>query len=453
MFDQTLRRHKRRKTFGQIAASAGLCALAVTSWAAPPQGAFYGQVVDTATGKPVAAATVALRDKHSHVLAWTKTDAQGHYSLAANSIALLDLPTKKRRGMLAAIGRGFVQVVQLPVKAVGAAAGIASDTVKAMDPVGTVKAVAVGIVAGSPVPLAAQATTDLQNLTGADARQRARATAAQAVVNGSPAPHADAKPKDTAGPGEVSLLISAPQYKEFRGPSGAYWLDATGSLDHGQASAAQAWLDTVRLAPTTGDKNSDVQDQAAHLTDPTMDAALAAAGTMVKITVHLQTPTDPAVKVRVVAREQKTHQVAELTPQGNGVYAGDLALDPKMPLGDTTVTVAALKAAPVDTPLPSGKEGDPLLALAAHLDDLDADKPYRFDPRVTASENRIDLKMTILDPKQESPMAPPPPAPASPPAPTPPPTPAAASPATTPAVPPAPATTPAPAAPPKPAGH
>ncbi|MDQ2798905.1 MAG: hypothetical protein M3Y13_04595, partial [Armatimonadota bacterium] len=335
-----------------MAASAGLCALAVNSSAAPKsapsQGAFYGQVVDAATGKPVADATVALQDKHNHVLAWTKTDAQGHYALAANSIALLDLPTERRRGMLAAIGRGFVQVIQLPGKAVVAAAGVASDTVKAIDPVGTIKAAAAGIVSGSPVPLAAQATTDLQNLTGADTRQRARATAAQAVVNGSPAPHTDAKPKDVPGPGEVGLLISAPQYKEFRAPAGAYWLDATGSLDHGQASAAQAWLDTVRLAPAAGAKNSDVQDQAVHLTDPTLDAALAAAGSTVKITVHLQTPTEPAVKVRVVAREQKTHQVAELTPQGNGVYAGSLTLDPKMPLGDTTVTIAALKAAPVD---------------------------------------------------------------------------------------------------------
>lgn len=436
----------RRNSFGQTAASVGLCALALTASAAPqsaPQGGFYGQVVDAVTGKAVADATVALQDKHHHVLAWTKTDPQGHYALAANSIALLDLPTARRRGMLAAIGRGFVQVVQLPVKAVGAAVGVASDTVKAIDPVGTVKAAAVGMVAGSPLPLAAKASSDVQNLTGSDTQQRARTTAAQAVINGSPAPRANAKPKDMPGPGEVGLLISAPQYKEFRAPAGAYWLDATGSMDHGQASAAQAWLDTVRLAPATGDKNSDVQDQAVHLTDPTLDAALAAAGSTVKITVHLQTPTEPAVKVRVVAREQRTHQVAELMPQGNGVYAGSLTLDPKMPLGDTTVTIAALKDAPVDTPLPSGKEGDPLLALAAHLESLDADKPYRFDPRVTAGENRIDLKMTILDPKQESQAAPPPPAP----------TPAAASPpaAAPPATTPAPA--PAPATPPKPAGH
>lgn len=438
MFTQKIRCRKGQKSFRCMAASVGLCTLALTASAAPQsapsQGAFYGQVLDVASGKPVAGATVALQDKHNHVLSWTKTDAQGHYALAANSIALLDLPTARRRGMLATIGRGFVQVVQLPIKAASAAAGVASDTIKAVDPVGTVKAAAVGMISGSPVPLAAQATTDMQNLVGADTRQRARTTAATAVVNGTP--HTDTKPKDgTPGPGEVGLLISAPQYKEYRGPSGAYWLEATGSLDHGKPQAAQAWLDTVRLAPATGDKTSDVQDQAMHLTDPALDATLAAAGATVKITVHLQTPAEPVLNVRVVAREQKTHQVTELKAQGNGVYAGDLTLDPKMALGDTTVTVAALKAAPVEPP---ASQGDPLLTLASHMDNLDAGKPYQFDPRITASENRLDIKMTILDPSRQMP----PPAP----------TPAAAPAPATPPAPPPPAS-PAPATPPAPAGH
>jgi len=88
-----------------------------------------------------------------------------------------------------------------------------------------------------------------------------------------------------------------------------------------------------------------------------------------------------------------------------------------------------------------------LLAWAAQREDLDADKPYHFDPRIMASENRLDLKMTILDPKQENP-PPTTPAPGTPPAPAPP------VPAVTPA--PVPAATPAPAVtPPAPAtpGH
>lgn len=428
-----------------VALSALCVSAAGAAPASPPKGAFCGQVIDTAGGKPVAGATVALRDRRGRVLAWTKTDAQGRYTLAADSLALLDLPTARRRGMLAAIGRGVVEVVKLPVKAAGAVVSTATDAVKAVDPVGTLKAVAVGTLAGTPMPLAAKAAGDLQNLTGAGTRQTARTNAAEAVVNGSPAAPAAEKPKDMPGPGEVGLLVSAPQCKEFRGPVGAYWMTAPERGDKGGSSGPQAWLDTVRLASAAGDKSSDVQDQAPRLADPTLDAALAAAGSPVKITVRLPLPADPVMKVRVIAREQKTRHVTELLPQG-GLYAGTLALDPKTPTGDTTLTIVALKATPVDVALRPGK-GDPLLAWAAQRENLDADKPYHFDPRIMASENRLDLKMTILDPKQENP-PPTTPAPGTPPAPAPP------VPAVTPA--PVPAATPAPAVtPPAPAtpGH
>jgi len=87
-----------------------------------------------------------------------------------------------------------------------------------------------------------------------------------------------------------------------------------------------------------------------------------------------------------------------------------------------------------------------LLAWAAQREDLDADKPYHFDPRIMASENRLDLKMTILDPKQETP-PPTTPAPGTPPVPATPPAPAAPT-APAPAATPAPAVTPpAPATP------
>ena len=52
--------------------------------------------------------------------------------------------------------------------------------------------------------------------------------------------------------------------------------------------------------------------------------------------------------------------------------------------------------------------GDPkdLAALAEHLDSLNSDKPYRFDPQIMASENRLDLKITVLDPSRQTLAAP-----------------------------------------------
>ena len=40
------------------------------------------------------------------------------------------------------------------------------------------------------------------------------------------------------------------------------------------------------------------------------------------------------------------------------------------------------------------------LEFVRELDDFDADKPYEFDLRIMASENRLDLPLTVLDPKK-----------------------------------------------------
>ena len=76
-----------------------------------------------------------------------------------------------------------------------------------------------------------------------------------------------------------------------------------------------------------------------------------------------------------------------------------MTLDPKTPVGDTTVSIAALRAEPVEVKL-DPKKADPLQEFVRRLDDMRADKPYQYDPRIMASENRIDLKLTVLDAKK-----------------------------------------------------
>src|SRR5690348_16411867 len=89
----------------------GLCCLAGLA-AAPAAGdgradsqagAFCGQVLDLVSAKPVADATVAVQDKDGKVIAWTKTDGQGRYSVAADTLAALDLRPTRHRGLLADI--------------------------------------------------------------------------------------------------------------------------------------------------------------------------------------------------------------------------------------------------------------------------------------------------------------------------------------------------------------
>ena len=63
------------------------------------KGALYGKVIDAASGKPVANATVAIEDRHGKVVAWTKTDAQGEYAVAADALKLLQLHPSRHRGL------------------------------------------------------------------------------------------------------------------------------------------------------------------------------------------------------------------------------------------------------------------------------------------------------------------------------------------------------------------
>lgn len=425
-------------------ATAPAPATAPTPPAAPPadfrKGALRGHVVDAVTGKPLADATVALQDKNGKVVAWSKTDANGDYAIASDTLGVLGLRPSRRRGLLASLARGVGQVVSAPVK-------IAADVVKQVNPVGTVKSAVVSAATGSPIPLASQVVQTVTN----QAQQKAKETAVKTMLGERQA----APPKDKRDevvPGEVRIAVSAPGYQEVRAKAGAYWMEPADEAPKNETKEQQAkrvgvraWLENVKLAPAgaPADKKGEVENAALLLAAPRLEPSLAAPGGTVHVVVTLQAPPPPpgktlAQSVRVFAREDKKHTTVELKsadPNAPNVYTGDLTLDAKMPVGDTTVSVVALRADPVEVNLHESK-ADPLLDFAQRLDELDPGQPYDFDPRIMASENRLDLQLTVLDPKQSTPAATVP-APAVIPATAPPATPPA--PAAPPATPPAPA--------------
>jgi len=365
-------------------------------------GALYGKIIDAASGQPVAGATVALRDEGGKVIAWTKTDDQGQYALAADALKLLQLRPSRHRGLLAGMVHGVGQVVTAPVKIAGAAVGGAAKVVKEIDPVNTAKSAAVSAVTANPTPVASQIAGSALNALKDRAGQKLRETAAKTALG-----ERQASPKekrDKLMPGEVLLSVSAPHYQDVRGKAGAYWLEPAATRD-GKPEGARAWLETAKLAPAGSDKKSEIENAAVLLTDARLEPSLTPPGTPVKLQVKLQTPEGKPLNVRVFAREDKKREVVELKAQGESTFAGELPLDPKISPGDTTVTIAALRAQPVEVDL-SASKADPLLQFAEKLDDLDADRPYEFDPRIMASENRLDLKLTVLDPKKNAPPAP-----------------------------------------------
>lgn len=364
------------------------------------KGALYGRVLDS-NGKPLPEATVALLGKDGKVTVWTKTNAQGEYALPADPMTALALHSSARRGLLEQCARAVGDVVSAPVKMVAGAAA---------NPGRTVKSAAVSLATGTPAPLAAEAAAPVigdKNLPEETA-QNARLVAAQTAVGDGPA----VKGRGGAEKGEAQIVVSAPGCKEVRGAVGAYWLEGS-CPDKAHPMGMQAWLEGVKLAPATGSQKSEILQEALTLAEPIVDPTVLTPGGTLTIQVRLQSPPGPEHRVRVFAREARKDIVVELLPKpgaDKNVFSGSLTLDSKTPVGDSAITIAALREEPVEVKLDK-KKMDPLVAFVQRLDDMEAKKPYQYDPRIMASENRLDVRITVLDGKKQTP----PPSPASPP--------------------------------------
>jgi hypothetical protein len=338
-----------------------------------------------------------VRDKSGKVVAWSKTNEKGEYLIAADCLGVLNLQPSRKRGLLDEVVKAVSTVVTLPVKAADAAV----KAVKEADPVKTAENLAVTAATGNPLPVVAQAAQSNAKSTKENAEKKAKEAAVKSVVGERQAAPAKDK-REKLLPGEVILACSAPSYKEIQGKAGTFWLEAPRTVDN-KPYGPCAWMETVKLAPASAaDKKSEIENQAVLLSEAHLEPSLVPAGGAAKISAKLQTPPGPQMKIRLFARENKKHQVAELKPAQNGVYTGELVLDPKTPAGDTAVTIVALREEPFEVKLPKTKQ-DPLVEFVKRLDDLDPGKPYEYDPKILASENRLDVALTILDPKQGTP--------------------------------------------------
>ena len=361
------------------------------------RGMLLGKVVSAADNKPVAGATVALQDPKGRVLAWTRTDAEGRYAIAADPLSVLHLRPSRRKGLLTRLAQGTGKVVgavvSVPINAV-------KGVVQTVNPVNTIKSAAVSAAMGSPISLGANVIGGVAgglNAAVKGAPQKMRETGANALVNGAPdkAKAAEAKPDK----GEIGVRVIAPGYQEGTGTAGAYWIEAAGVTPDSKPVGPQAYLETIALGPTGTDKKSAIPNISVTLSDGKLEPALAPAGSAVHLSVKVNQPVEPPMSLRVFAREDSTKRVVELQSNALGEWSADMPLDASMKTGDTVITIAAFHAVPVEVGLGSDKD-DPLFSFASQLDDMDAAKPYEFDPRIMASENRIDLKLTVLDPTQ-----------------------------------------------------
>jgi hypothetical protein len=266
----------------------------------------------------------------------------------------------------------------------------------------TLQDAAISATTANPVPLVAQVVTNAKG-TASGAKTDAAQQMREKAVDKALGKQGTGRNQDDAERCKVPIAVIAPGYKAVKGDACAYWMEPAETPDH-KPAGPRACLGAIKLAAEASKNSSEIGKEAIVLSDPHLDPPLAVPGTPVKLSVKLQMPSEPAMHVRVFAREAKTRKVVELTTQKDGLYTGELLLDPKIPRGDTKICIAALRAEPVEVKLPQDKP-DPLPEFVHRLEEMDAAKPYAFDPRVMASENRIDLPLTVLDPKQATPPA------------------------------------------------
>jgi hypothetical protein len=325
-----------------------------------------GRVVDP-HGKPLANAVIAVYDDGNKVVDYAKTDANGEYALAVPRRVLhLD---KKRSNFLTEVFTGLTrfvgsaaEFVANPVRA-GVRAVTSSQAANAVDPI-----TRGGIAAGGVV-----VDQVLGTLTP---RNRRMPTVQEARKE----------------PGALLIKAVSPNAKDLIGVAKVYWMQQeTFKAGGKQTRTVAAWLDPVQLASVSSSQESVIDTDYLHFTGARLEPSIAEVGQRVRIVAALPSPPEPQVYVVVVARNNRTGQMWELTHVEGDFYAGEFVVDKKFPRDDQTISILAY--ASKDTQ--PGRRAEVERAIqGAGLWDMK--KPFRYDPLLIVSRNRADVTLTVV---------------------------------------------------------
>jgi hypothetical protein len=368
----------------------------------PREGLLSGVVVDAGSQKPIVGALVAAFDKKHRPIAWGRTDGDGRYALVARPLHALNLDKEGHGGGLLA---GLFHTVG---KVVETAAGVTLDAAKAVAGVTvgqqTMAAAvsAIGTTGSGPAP-GDQFKAQIAERTGRTASQEAQGTLGLAQ-RPNPGKHSASQGQKqpaalpTAGPGQLLLRVVQPNYQEFQGLAAVYWMEPPVKQRGEMKVGPQAWLDPILLAPRGQNQPSRVSPVRILLQDGKLEPDMTTVGATVQVSVSVSAPKQDGIDFRVFLVDDRADTVVELKPAGGERYSGELAISKNHPLGATLLTIAALRTRPVTVDVSRAKQ-DLLPRLAAKLEDLKPDAAYEYDPRILASQNRLDLKLLVLDPR------------------------------------------------------
>jgi hypothetical protein len=380
-----------------------------------------------ADGKtPLTEAAIAAYDEKGKVIAHGKTDADGRYTLAVPRGAL-HLTKKKGGNFLGGILKGAGSLLNVAAgvapMAMGGLGGLGSlgnvaGLAGGSNPLGAISGLAgggnpLGALAGSGGRLSGGAGMP----QGMDMRKMMEMAKKNALAAGVDSKMLDEAMKGYGGmfgdddggfgedapaanaPGAMILRVTAAGRSEAGGVGQLYWMqDETVQEEGKEKKRTSAWVDPICLAKEGDELPSRIVRGYFAIVDGGLDPAIVEVGKTVTVAIKLPLPDEPKVDLVVIARNAKTGETWELTPDKEpGVYKAEIPVDKaKFAKNDQTLSILAYAR----DPKVEGRSKKAEDAISgAGLWKLD--KRFEYNPRIVASRNRVDLRLTVVEPAKE----------------------------------------------------
>ena len=351
-----------------------------------------GRLYAADAAQAVGSATVTLCDEKNNEISHATTDAEGRYALRVPR-KTLHLPTYHHSGggnLLGGLLKGVVgTAVSMINPMAGMGMGMAAGLMHGHGEKG-----GIGARGGSMTSNVDSARTQ-QTLRQMQDHHLRTDSDLDAIARG------DTDALETVTPdavGAFTVHVTTPEHPQMAaGLAQIYRLEEVTVSNNGKSRREiQGSLDDLCLSDPAEPSALQVKHALYVLREPQVEPGQAEYGQSVKITVRMDTPTDPAAPVMVIAHNLKTNHDFALSGQG-GVYSADITLDKsEFARGEQTLIFLAY-AAEADTPERSPKREDKIRSLGLWK----LEQPFAYDPFAVVSRNRVAASLTVLNPARK----------------------------------------------------
>lgn len=329
-----------------------------------------GKVLD-ARGRAMRGAYVAAYDDSNRVIDYARTDQEGEYALAVPK-HLLHLDHRHGKGFVAEVFTGVTRFV-------GGAAEFVANPVRS-----GVHAITNAEAALNPNPLTKGAFS------------AGGAVVDQVLFTVSPRQKRKVPVEERKMPGSLLIKVIGPDSSDVVGVSHIYWMqEETLSAGGRSKKTLAAWLDPVRLESVDGDAPSKIDGAYLRFVNTHIEPSIAEPGQVVRIVTRLPMPPSPEINVIVVARNNRTGKIWELTRDNDGYFNTEIQIDKRFPHDDQIISLVAYAADEKHPGRRPKAEG-----AIEHSGIWDARKPFVYDPALVASRNRADVTLTVVSPSR-----------------------------------------------------